>query len=274
LAKEDSTGTQSLERALDLLRIVAGRAGRGIRLADAVEQSRLAKPTVHRLLQALERQGFVTHDSAAKLYHLGPEAFVIGTLANERFGIQRAALPCLSRLAAASEDSCFLTVRRDWHAVCLHREEGAFPIRSHVLQAGDRHPLGVGAGSLAILSALPAAEIEDVISHITPELDARYPGFTPDLLRAQVERTQMTGFALNPGWLNAGSWGVGVAVLNHEGQCEGALSIAAIESRIAPPRCAQLAALLQSEAQLLAGRLERPAGATGFAARARRQALA
>ncbi len=272
MAREASTGTQSLERALGLLRIVAGRAGRGVRLADAVEQSGLAKPTVHRLLQALERQGFITQDAGAKLYHLGPEAFVIGTLANERYGIHRAALPCLSRLAAASEDTCFLTVRRDWHAVCLHREEGAFPIRSHVLKAGDRHPLGVGAGSLAILAALPPAETEAVITHITPELVAGYPGFAPDFLREQVVHTRQAGFAFNPGRLTAGSWGVGVAVLNHDGGCEGALSIAGIESRIAPPRCEQLAALLQTEAQRLSGRLERPAGATGFAARARRQA--
>jgi DNA-binding IclR family transcriptional regulator len=132
VAKDGTTGTQSLDRALALLRIVAGRAGRGIRLSEAVEQSELSKPTVHRLLQALERQGFVTHDAAAKLYHLGPEAFVIGTLANERFGIHRTALPCLSRLAAASQDTCFLTVRRDFHAVCR--------------QSGDSGSLANGRG--------------------------------------------------------------------------------------------------------------------------------
>ncbi len=272
MAAEGATGTQSLDRALALLRIVAGRAGRGIRLSEAVEQSDLPKPTVHRLLQALERQGFVTHEVAAKLYHLGPEAFVIGTLATERFGIHRAALPCLSRLAATSQDTCFLTVRRDWHAVCVHREEGIFPIRSHVLKAGDRHPLGVGAGSMAILAALPIAEAEAALAEITPELQRNYPGFPPELVREQVALTRETGFALNPGQLTAGSWGLGVAVLNHEGRCEGALSIAAIESRIAPPRREQLVALLKSEAQRLADRLERPAGATGFAASARRQA--
>lgn len=272
LTKDGTTGTQSLDRALALLRIVAGRAGRGIRLSEAVEQSALSKPTVHRLLQALERQGFVTHDAAAKLYHLGPEAFVIGTLANERFGIHRAALPCLSRLAVASQDTCFLTVRRDWHAVCLHREEGVFPIRSHVLKAGDRHPLGVGAGSLAILAALPDAEAEAAISEITPELERNYPSFAPALVREQMQLTRQTGFALNPGQLTVGSWGLGVAVLNHEGRCEGALSIAAIESRIAAPRREQLVGLLKAEAQRLSDRLERPPGATGFAALARRQA--
>jgi DNA-binding IclR family transcriptional regulator len=271
LAKADATGTQSLDRALALLRVVAGRAGRGLRLADAVAQSGLAKPTAHRLLQALERQGFVAQDAGSKLYHLGPEAFVIGTLANERFGIHRAALPCLTRLAAASQDTSFLTVRRDGHGVCLHREEGGFPIRSHVLKAGDRHPLGVGAGSLAILAALPPAEAAAVLVQVTPELEARYPGFSPALVNAQVETTRRSGFAFNPGQLTAGSWAVGVAVLNADGGCEGALSIAAIESRVAAPRRDQLVALLRNEALQLSANLQRPAGASGFA-RPHRQA--
>ena len=73
-------------------------------------------------------------------------------------------LPGLSWDAAArSGDTSFLSVRRDAFAVCLHREEGAYPIRTHALEVGDRHPLGVGGGSLAILATLSDAEIERVL---------------------------------------------------------------------------------------------------------------
>lgn len=136
-ARQEGSGTQSLLRALGVLRLVASHSGRGIRLADVVERSGLTKPTAHRLLQALEQEGFLAQDAASRLYHLGPEAYVIGTLAGDRYGFRRAALPSLARLAAASEDTAFLTVRRDLHGVCLHREEGSFPIRSYVLQVGS-----------------------------------------------------------------------------------------------------------------------------------------
>jgi DNA-binding IclR family transcriptional regulator len=251
-------GTQSLERAIELLRIVAGHSGRGVRLVDIVERAGLTKPTVHRLLQALERQGLITQGDGDRLYHLGPEAFVLGTLASERYGIHRVALPSLLRLAGASEDTCFLSVRRDTHVVCLHREEGAFPIRTHVLRAGDRHPLGVGAGSLAILAALPDHEIEEVLGANARELAARYPEFSRDVLRREIQRTRAEGYALNGGLLQAGSWGVGVAVLNRQGRCEGALSIAAIETRLTAPRRDQMAALLTAEAQRLSNRLANP----------------
>lgn len=271
----EASGTQALDRAAGLLRLVASSTGRGARLADLIAQASLSKPTTHRLLRALERLGLVDQDPGTRLYHLGPEAFVIGALAAERFGIHRAALPSLARLAAASEDTAFLSVRRDWHAVCLHREEGTFPIRTHVLNAGDRHPLGVGAGSLAILAALPVNEAEAAIVASTEEIEARYPDFSSALLSGLVAQTRARGYSLNPGLLMAGSWGVGVPVLNREGRCEGALSIAAIEARLGEARQQELAVLLKAEAHRLAERLAKPTGASDLSTpTARRQPAA
>jgi DNA-binding IclR family transcriptional regulator len=78
-------------------------------------------------------------------------------------------------------------------------------------------------------------------------------------VRAEIARTRQRGYAFNPGLLQPGSWGVGVAVLDRAGHCAGALSIAAIESRLGPPRCDQMAALLQAEAQRLSECLAHPA---------------
>lgn len=270
MPKRETTGTQSLDRAFAVLRLIAARAGRGIKLADLLRQSGLTRPTLHRLVEALTRQGFVAKDSTTRLYHLGPEAFVLGTLASERYGIHQAALPSLARLAEASEDTAFLTIRLDRHGVCLHRQEGAFPIRSYVLQPGNRHPLGVGAGCLAILASLPPGEADEMIAANTPDLIARYPGFPPATMQRMFALTRETGYALNPGLLHAGSWGVGVAVINRQGHCVGALSIAAIESRMDAARCERLAALLHFEANKLTEALDRPTGATTLAARARR----
>ena len=275
MGKQDTGGTQSLDRAIDLLRIVASRTGRGVRFSDVVARSDLSKATVHRLLQALERHGLIAHDPAARLYHLGPEAFVIGTLAAERHGIHRVALPSLTRLAFASQDTAFLSVRRDWQSVCVHREEGGFPIRSHVLQAGDRHPLGLGAGSLAMLAALPDDEIEAVLVQARPEIDALCPRYTATELDQAIARTRTLGYALNPGLLEAESWGVGVAVLDLQGRCQAALSISAIQSRLSSEaRQRELAALLREEARRLADRLGRPNGASDLVSRAVREAAA
>jgi DNA-binding IclR family transcriptional regulator len=258
MADIKADGAQALDRALGILRLVGSRSTEGLRLADVVSESGLAKPTAHRMLKALERNGLVEQSHDTLLYHLGPEAFVLGVLATGRFGIRRLAATALQRMAAASQDSVFLSAPRDDHAVCLERLDGSFPIRTHVLQAGDRHPLGIGAGSLAMLSAMPDEEVERVLELIAPELAARYPTYSPDFLRAAVAETRETGFAFNPGRLLAGSWGIGVAVIGPEGDCVGALSISAIESRLGEARRAELVPVIQQEAQKLALRLARP----------------
>ncbi|OJU31244.1 MAG: transcriptional regulator [Alphaproteobacteria bacterium 65-37] len=244
-------GTQSIERALALLLQVGRTDGEGARLTDLVAASGLAKPTARRALGALVRTGLLEQDETSRRYHLGPESYVLGTLAARRFGIQAQAIDGLVRLAQASGDTAFLSVRRDVHVVCLHREEGPFPIRSHVLQAGDRHPLGIGAGSLAVLAALPDDEIGQAIAANAAIIAKRYPAYSPASLREAVARTRKDGYALNPGLLMAGSWGIGVVVRDPRGRPVYSMSLAAIESRLDAARRDELVPLLKAEAAKL-----------------------
>ncbi|MEP9355332.1 IclR family transcriptional regulator [Xanthobacter sp. KR7-65] len=248
-------GTQSIERAVRLLLLVGRAAPAGARLADLVSLSGLPKPTVRRVLLALVRTGLLDQDETTRRYHVGPEAYVLGTLAGTRFGIHALALDGLSRIARSSGDCAFLSVPRGAFSVCLHREEGTFPIRTHVLQAGDRHPLGIGAGGLALLAALPDAEAEWVLEANADALAAAYPGYPPAVLRAAIADTRARGYALNPGLYVAGSWGIGVPVRAPNGRPLGALSLAAIESRLTAERQGELVPLLKREAALLEAQL-------------------
>ena len=56
-----------------------------------------------------------------------------------------------------------------------------------------RRPLGVGTGSLAILSALSEEEVKHVVASNTPRLPEY--GLTPTSLVAQVKRAQKLGYA-------------------------------------------------------------------------------
>jgi len=87
--------TQSLDRAIDILRLIGDRSRTGVRLADLSRASGLAKPTALRLVRALERQGLVERCSVGDTYHLGKDVFVLGLLASERHGIAKIATPFL-----------------------------------------------------------------------------------------------------------------------------------------------------------------------------------
>jgi DNA-binding IclR family transcriptional regulator len=248
-------GAQSIDRAATLLLLV-GRAGpSGARLSELVEQCDLSKPTVRRMLLALVRAGLLDQDPETRRYYIGPEIYVLGMLASTRFGIHPISLRSLVRLSQETGDTAFLSVPRGVYSICVHREEGPYPIRVHALHAGDRHPLGVGAGSLALLSALPDHEVEEVLATNADVLAEKYPNHPPSVLRSLVQETRVNGYALNPGLLLPSSWGVGVPIRGADGRPIGALSIAAIESRLSEARQREIASLLKKEATWIEMRL-------------------
>ena len=227
--------------------MVGRHAGRGVSLSALVEESELNKPTVRRLLLALIRAGLIEQDDESRRYYLGEESYVLGQLASQRFGLVEICLDSLTRLSRRTEDTSFVSVRRGMNSVCLHREEGTYPIRTHALQVGFEHPLGIGAGSLAFLAALDDDEVEQVIEANAPVLLERYPMLPPDRILESVRETRANGYSFNPGLIVANSWGIGVAIRHPDGAPAGALSIAAIDSRMQEPRRSELAGLLRTE---------------------------
>ncbi|TMV77345.1 IclR family transcriptional regulator [Thioclava sp. BHET1] len=253
----EPTGAQSVDRALGLLAIVRRSAERGIALSEILQESGLNKPTARRLLLALIRAGLVEQDALSRRYHLGEEAFVMGALAAGRHNLLEIAGESLRRLADRSEDTAFFSVRRQNFSVCLQREEGRFPIRTHVLQAGNHHPLGVGAASMALLADLPDEEVERICRENEAMLAAQFPRYTPEVLRVHVQETRACGYSVNKGLVLPNSWAIGITVTYSGGRLAGALSLAAIDSRMGDDRREELVALLRGEARQMSDRLER-----------------
>jgi DNA-binding IclR family transcriptional regulator len=259
---EPVTGTQSVERALTLLSLVGRGGDDGVTLAAIVAASGLEKPTARRLLMALIRARLIEQDAASRRYRLGQEVYVLGTLAARRHGLLEQAAESLRRLSGATGDTSFVSARHGDFVLCLHREEGSHPVRTHALQTGHQHPLGVGAGSLALLAALPEAEREAAILRLA-DAYAAYPGYSVEIVRADVARAQEAGYALNPGRVVPSSWGVGVPLRYPDGRVAGALSMAAIDSRMQPDRQRELAGLLEIEARAVEARIAKLFGPSG-----------
>ena len=160
----------------------------------------------------------------------------------------------LSRLAEETGESAFFSIRRGAETVCLLREEGSFPVRSHVLHEGIRFPLGVASAGLAILSFLPERERHAYLE-AADLADGYGDAHATGALRDRVRATRTRGYSVNPGLIVAGSWGLGAAVFDVREEPRWALSITGIETRLAPPRQRDLGELLLREAHDLSRQL-------------------
>jgi len=244
---------KTVDRVARIMRVMAHDAPDGWKLADISRETGFGKATTHRLIGALVDVGFLYQDDASRRYRLGINAARIGEAARQQELAHRAR-PVLARLAAATEDTVFASLREGSSAVCVARAVGPFPIRTLTLEEGDRRPLGVGAGSLALLAALPDEAVERAIGRNAAWL-ADYPGFDAAVLRSLVARTRRDGYALNEGRIVSGMAAVGVPVLDTEGRPLAALSLAAIAERVGGGRLPGLLADLRREAALLAAAL-------------------
>ncbi|HEX5856750.1 MAG TPA: IclR family transcriptional regulator [Microbacterium sp.] len=248
-------GAQAIARAARLLRLVtaAGETGAGVQ--ELARQADLSRSTAHRLLSALRVEGLVDQDENTARWMPGPELFLMGSVAATRYDVAGLARDIVRSLAVKTEESAFLSVRRADETVCLLREEGSFPIRSFVLSEGVRFPLGVASAGLAILAFLPETDVEAYLER-HPELPERFGRpHSPRPLRARIADTRDRGYAVNPGLIVKGSWGLGAAVFNRAGQPEWALSLTGVEFRFGPDRLPALGRTLLAHAHQLTTRI-------------------
>ncbi|WP_122816105.1 IclR family transcriptional regulator [Nocardioides pantholopis] len=243
-------------RAAVVLRAVAGHEPRGATTTAIGRDCDLARPTAHRLLTSLARAGLTDRDPETGRWLLGPELYLLGNAAATRYDVTALAHPFVRRLSEATGESAFLSVRRGEETICLVREDGSFPIRSHVLAEGVRFPLGVASAGMVLLAHLPDAEVEEYLAHADLGRDWG-PQHAPAQVRRHVDATRASGYAVNPGLVVEGSWGMAAAVFDAQDQPRWALSLTGIERRFGPERRPELGELLLTVAHDLSRSLRR-----------------
>lgn len=256
-ARAPRDAASSVQKACRVLRALSDR--RNVRLTDIAAAAGLGKATTLRLLERLRREGFIVRNLQSKAYGLGPEVFVLSAALQARHDPRPLVRPSLIRLAAAYDDTAILSVPSGWESICVDLQLGNYPIRANYLDVGSRRPLGVGAGSLALLAWMPDAEIEAVLALVARRLE-RYPRITPRLLEKHIVQSRKQGYALLLDVVVDRMGGIAMPIRTAEGAPIGAISIAALSERIRS-REETLAAALKREiaaCSRLAASAERP----------------
>jgi len=238
---------QNLRRMSLTLDVLAG-APHGLRLADVVARTKLGKTTVHRLMTGLVELGWIDLDEENATYQLGFRPLTLALAAVDRYGLTQLSAARLQTIADATGDTVYLSLRSGTEAVCVARYEGDFPVKTLTLSVGASRPLGVGAGSLALLAFQNEEAIAQLLARNT---DARARYHIDDAtLRRLVTESRARGYTLNDGMLITGMSAVGVPIYSSDGRPIAAISVAAISSRLAGSRQQEIAQLLQDAAKV------------------------
>ena len=229
----ETQSVQSVARALRIARFVAGAGEAGSRLSEIALGVGLHKASASRLLQTLEQEGVVRRCVDRKFRLCDAFRREIGAPASTEH-LRQVAAGGLAQIAARMGDATFLSVRSGHDALCVDRQLGDFPIQALSLHVGARRPLGVGAGSLALLAWLPEEERE-IIAAREDRLTS-YPHISEEIIRRAGAAARENGFTDLRDVVVPGMTGIGVPLRNGNGTVVAAISTATTNERLAGAR--------------------------------------
>lgn len=217
------------------------------RTTDLARSIGLPVPTVHRILAALTRLGYLSQHEDTKRFRLGLAALALGERARAVADLRPVAIEPLRRLSAATGETALLTVltpERD-RSVCLERVETSQPLRLSV-QPGRQLPLHAGASQKALLAFMPEHDIDRVLTQPLERFCQSTITSIP-ALRQELDTIRARGWAGSYEETNVGVWGIAVPVLS-DSDVVCAVGIAGPSARLSSQRVRQDLALVHKAA--------------------------
>jgi DNA-binding IclR family transcriptional regulator len=208
-----SASSLNAERALNILLVLGEANLEGLSLAQITQRVGGGKSAVHRSLGALLKKGFVEPSGRYGHYRLGPAVPMLARR-QERLEPQIETLrPGMTAFARSTGFTVYLMVPAGVDAVCA--EMISRSTRQHfTMGVGARIPMGMAAGSMALLSMLPEVSAARIIEG-NSERYARYPSLRhidAATITTQVNAARQRGYAINMGYYLPGEGGLGLPI--------------------------------------------------------------
>ncbi|MBO9450825.1 IclR family transcriptional regulator [Tropicibacter sp. R16_0] len=225
---EDATTSKEnqIPTNLRLLRILeeVARLGVSVKPADLIETIGLPKPTIHRLLQTAEAEGFLQRDIDGRSFGPGDRlrALAVNTMSSER--IRTARLAIMKAAAEEIGETINLATPDREGMTYLDRVETKWPLRIQ-LPIGTQVPFHCTASGKMYLSSLRSATLNGVLSAKPLEKLTDQTTTDPELLREELAETRRRGYSQDNEEFMTGMAAIAVPVLDPQERFLATLSV-------------------------------------------------
>ncbi|MDZ5443460.1 IclR family transcriptional regulator [Micromonospora sp. 4G57] len=247
-------GVQSLERAFELLEIMAD-AGGVIGLSRLAQESGLALPTIHRLIRTLVDLGYVRQEPSRQ-YSLGPRLIRLGDSASHLLGTW--SRPYLSRLVDALGESANLAMLDGDRVVYVAQVQSRQSMRMFTEVGRRVYPHCTAVGK-ALLAHLPPIDVHTLLERTGMPAQTEHTITEPRRFAEEIDRVRAQGYAMDDGEQEIGVRCVAVPVLGIANRL--AVSVSGPAPRMTPDVVERAVPLLRQAAEDLADELSVPRSA-------------
>jgi IclR family acetate operon transcriptional repressor len=212
------------------------RAPAGVRALEEI--TRIPKATAQRLLDALERRGYVQKERGRYALAVGTVRLARGFLAGDN--LAAVALPVLQQLTALSGETCGLYIRQGFDRILVQRVESPHPLRHHS-PIGVRLPLHIGASGHVLCAGMPDDLLHRYLETLGPIRLASGEELSKKELLSRIHQVRLQGYAMRFDERFAGIGSVAAPVIRGDNTVVATINIAGPSSRLSAGRMNQLA---------------------------------
>lgn len=247
----DTATVRAVERAFRILEVLADGP---TRVSDLARATTLHKATVHRLLHAMVRLGYVEHAPDGARYQVGLRVLRLRDLALSRLDLRTAARTDLEVLRDTTRLTVHMGILSDGEMVVVEKLNPASAIQMASF-VGGRNPLHSTAQGKAVLAALPPAELQAYLSRAVLFARTANTITSPVRLKTNLEHVRVVGYAVDDVENEEGIRCVGAALRDHTGRPIGAISVTGAVSQMPVDQLHALGVLVARTARRISGAL-------------------
>jgi DNA-binding IclR family transcriptional regulator len=245
---------QSLDRAFEILDVLAHANAKGLSLKEICAVTALHASTAHHLISTMVAHGYMSQDADSRRYMLGPTLLRMRNAALDQLDLQNIAYPFARELLARCNESVYVSILRGWDFPALIMLPSPHPIR-FVRPTISVPSLHAAASGKCLLAYQPVAILDQYLREC--ELTA-FTGNTivdPVALRRELLAIRSRGLAFDLEETAIGATCAAAPVFNDRSSVIATLSFSAPTFRATPEQFRQWLADARELAAALSERL-------------------
>lgn len=246
-SSDDRYTVRSVQRALQLLEIVASGPQSGLSLTEIAKTLGVSKSTTLATARTLTAHGILRSTEPGPRYKLGTALLRYGELASEGNPLGELCLPILRSVRAATGMTARLAVAQDGHPVGVERVDGPGNVRFHAPLGQPEPPHATAAGK-SILAMLSREQIAEICRETGLTRFTEHTITDQDTLFTELDTVRRRGYSVDDEEEVMGVFCVGAPVFDHQGVCVGAISVTGLKHDLPSWRIAGIGQVVRAHA--------------------------
>lgn len=214
---------QILDRIMDIIELMA-TSPRGMGVTEIGMKLNLHKSTVHRLINALLRRGYIEKEQKTGLYRIGLKFVEISSMYMHQLELKTEALPYMRRLAETAGQVAHLAILDETDAVYIEKVDVFQSLRLYS-QIGKRIPAYCSALGKVLLAGQNKSRLMQIMENLN--LEPYTPNTITDhkTLAAELEKIRERGWAVDDEEYEHGVRCIAAPIRDFTGRVIAALSV-------------------------------------------------